>query len=54
MPQDLFPDPGPDDAEPDGFPPAEDAPGPEQGPVHHPARRAADLSGFCQGGASYT
>jgi hypothetical protein len=32
MPQDLFPDPGPDDAEPGGFPPAdEDAPGPEQG-----------------------
>jgi hypothetical protein len=32
MPQDLFPDPdpGPDDAEPDGFP-GEDAPGPEQG-----------------------
>jgi len=25
MPQALFPDPGPDDAEPDGLPPAEDA-----------------------------
>jgi hypothetical protein len=31
MSQDLFPDPGPDDAEPDGFPLDEDAPGPEQG-----------------------
>ena len=35
MPQDLFPDPDPDpdpdDAEPDGFPPDEDAPGQEQG-----------------------
>jgi Domain of unknown function (DUF222) len=54
MPQDLFPDPGPDDAEPDGFPPDEDAPGPEQGlyitlPAEH-----LTLSGFCQGGASDT
>ena len=31
MPQATFPDPGPDDAEPDGFPLDEDAPGPEQG-----------------------
>ena len=54
MPQDLFPDPGPDDAEPDGFPPDQDAPGPEQGlyitlPAEH-----LTLSGFCQGGASDT
>ena len=28
MPQDLFPDPDPG---PDGFPPDQDAPGPEQG-----------------------
>jgi hypothetical protein len=54
MPQDLFPDPGPDDAEPDGFPPDEDAPGLEQGlyitlPAEH-----LTLSGFCQGGASDT
>ena len=54
MPQDLFPDPGPDDAEPDGFPPDEDAPGPEQGlyitlPAEH-----LTLTGFCQGGASDT
>ena len=51
----LFPEPGPDDAEPDGFPPAdEDAPGPEQGlyitlPAEH-----LTLSGFCQGGAADT
>jgi hypothetical protein len=54
MPQALFPDPGPDDAEPDGFPPDEDAPGPEQGlfitlPAEH-----LTLAGFCQGGASDT
>ena len=54
MPQDLFPDPGPDDAEPDGFPLDEDAPGPEQGlyitlPAEH-----LTLTGFCQGGASDT
>ena len=54
MPQDLFPDPGPDDAEPDGFPPAEDAPGLEQGlyvclPAEH-----LTLTGFSQGGASDT
>ena len=55
MPQDLFPDPGPDDAEPGGFPPAdEDAPGPEQGLyVTLPAEHLT-LSGFCQGGASDT
>jgi len=54
MPQDLFPDPGPDDAEPDGFPPADDAPGLEQGlyvclPAEH-----LTLTGFSQGGASDT
>ena len=54
MPHDLFPDPGPDDAEPDGFPPDEDAPGPEQGlyitlPAEH-----LTLAGFNQGGASDT
>src|SRR5580700_3210295 len=54
MPQALFPDPGPDDAEPDGFPPDEDAPGPEQGlfitlPAEH-----LTLAGFNQGGASDT
>ena len=55
MPQATFPDPGPDDAEPGGFPPAdEDAPGPEQGlyitlPAEH-----LDLDGFNQGGAADT
>ena len=54
MPQATFPDPGPDDAEPGGFPLDEDAPGPEQGlyitlPAEH-----LTLSGFCQGGASDT
>jgi hypothetical protein len=54
MPQDLFPDPGPDDAEPEGFPLDEDAPGPEQGlyitlPAEH-----LTLAGFCQGGAADT
>jgi hypothetical protein len=54
MPQDLFPDPGPDDAEPDGFPPAEDAPGPEQGLYITLPAEQLTLSGFCQGGASDT
>src|SRR5271170_5939388 len=55
MPQNPFPDPGPDDAEPDGCPPVrEDAPGPEQGlfitlPAEH-----LTLAGFNQGGASDT
>ena len=54
MPQVSFPDPGPDDAEPGGFPPDEDAPGPEQGlfitlPAEH-----LTLAGFNQGGASAT
>jgi hypothetical protein len=59
MPQDPFPGPGPDDAEPDGspLPPAaedEDGPGPEQGlyvclPAEH-----LTLSGFAQGGAADT
>src|SRR5271170_4565792 len=55
MPQNPFPDPGPDDAEPDGCPPVrEDAPGPDQGlyitlPAEH-----LTLAGFNQGGASDT
>ena len=54
MPQATFPDPGPDDAEPDGFPLDEDAPGPEQGlyitlPAEH-----LTLAGFNQGGAADT
>jgi len=54
MPQATFPDPGPDDAEPDGFPLDQDDPGPEQGlyitlPAEH-----LTLTGFCQGGASDT
>ncbi|MGH3202141.1 MAG: DUF222 domain-containing protein [Streptosporangiaceae bacterium] len=54
MPQDLFPDPGPDDAEPGGFPLDADAPGPEQGLyVTLPAEHLT-LTGFCQGGASDT
>ena len=55
MPQDPFPDPGPpDDAEPDGFPSAEDGPGLGQGLyVTLPAEQLT-LSGFCQGGASDT
>ena len=54
MPQATFPDPGPDDAEPDGFPPAEDAPGPEQGLYITLPAEQLTLSGFCQGGASDT
>src|SRR5579859_6560302 len=51
---DPFPEPGPDDAEADGFALDEDAPDPEQGlfitlPAGH-----LTLSGFCQGGASDT
>jgi len=51
---DPFPEPGPDDAEADGFALDEDDPGPEQGlfitlPAGH-----LTLSGFCQGGASDT
>ena len=55
MPQATFPDPGPDDADPGGFPPAdEDALGPEQGLyVTLPAGQLT-LAGFCQGGASDT
>src|SRR5580692_2376333 len=54
VPQSLFPDPGPDDAEPDGFPPDEDAAGPEQGlyltlPAEH-----LTLAGFGQGTAADT
>ena len=54
MVQDPFPDPGPDDAEPDGFPSAEDGPGLGQGLyVTLPAEQLT-LSGFAQGGASDT
>jgi hypothetical protein len=49
-----FPDPGPDDEEPGGFPPDEDAQGMEQGLyVTLPAEHLT-LSGFAQGGASDT
>jgi hypothetical protein len=52
--QDPFPDPDPDDAEPDGFPPDEDGPGLEQGLyVTLPAEQLT-LSGFAQGGAADT
>ena len=54
MVQNPFPDPGPDDAEPDGFPSAEDGPGLGQGLyVTLPAEQLT-LSGFAQGGASDT
>jgi hypothetical protein len=54
MPQNPLPGPGPDDAEPDGFPPDEDADAPEQGLfVTLPAEHLT-LSGFCQGSASDT
>ncbi|MGH3202933.1 MAG: hypothetical protein ACRDP5_12895, partial [Streptosporangiaceae bacterium] len=54
MPQALFPDPGPDDAEPGGFPPDGDARGPEQGLyVTLPAEHLT-LAGFSQGGAADT
>jgi hypothetical protein len=51
MPQDLFPDPGPDDAEPDGFPPDQDVPGPEQGLYITLPAEQLTLTGFNQGGA---
>src|SRR5580700_5176877 len=55
MPQPPFPDPGPDDAEPGGFPPAdEDAPGPEQGLYITLPPEHLTLAGFCQGGAADT
>jgi hypothetical protein len=48
MPPDPYPDPGPDDEEPDGFPPAEDGPGVGQGLyVTLPAEQLT-LSGFAQ------
>src|SRR5271154_6288015 len=54
LPQPLFPDPGPGDAEPDGFPPDGDAPGAGQGLfVTLPAEHLT-LSGFCQGSAADT
>jgi hypothetical protein len=54
MPQALFPDPGPDDAEPEGFPPDGDAPGPEQGLYITLPPEQLTLTGFNQGGASDT
>ena len=55
MPQATFPDPGPDDADPGGFPPAyQDAPGPEQGLYITLPAGQVTLAGFCQGGASDT
>ena len=60
MPQDLFPDPDPDpdpgpgDAEPGGFPPDQDAPGPEQGLFITLPAGQLTLSGFSQGGATDT
>src|SRR5246127_6013153 len=55
MPQATFPDPGPDDAEPGGFPPAgEDGPGPEQGLYITLPPEQLTLAGFCQGGAADT
>src|SRR5580693_1037036 len=54
MPQATFPDPGPDDAEPGGFPPDQDAPGPEQGLFITLPAGQLTLSGFSQGGASDT
>jgi Domain of unknown function (DUF222) len=55
MPQATFPDPGPDDAEPGGFPSAgEDAPGPEQGLYITLPAEQLTLSGFNQGGAPDT
>jgi hypothetical protein len=54
MPQATFPDPGPDDAEPDGYPLDQDAPGPEQGLYISLPAEHLTLTGFCQGGASDT
>src|ERR1700735_5207450 len=54
VPQALFPAPGPEDAEPDGFPPDGDAPGPEQGLYITLPAEQLTLAGFCQGGASDT
>jgi len=55
MPQATFPDPGSDDAEPDGFPPAdEDDPGPEQGLYISLPAGHLDLDGFNQGAAADT
>src|SRR5580693_3456400 len=54
MPQATFPDPGPDDAEPGGFPPDEDAAGPEQGLYLTLPPGQLTLAGFAQGGAADT
>ena len=51
---DPDPDPGPGDAEPGGFPPDQDAPGPEQGLYITLPAGQLTLSGFSQGGASDT
>jgi hypothetical protein len=54
VPQSLFPGPGPDDAEPDGFPPGEDAPGPDQGLFVTLPAEELTLSGFAQNGQADT
>jgi hypothetical protein len=54
MPQATFPDPGPDDAEPDGFPLDQDGPGPEQGLYISLPAGHLDLDGFNQGAAADT
>ena len=57
MSQDLFPDPDPDpdpDPGPDGFPPDQDDPGPEQGLFITLPAGQLTLSGFSQGGATDT
>ncbi len=59
MVQDPFPDagpgdPGPDNAEPDGFPSAEDGPGSGQGLYITLPAEQLTLAGFGQGGASDT
>ncbi|HJZ26111.1 MAG TPA: DUF222 domain-containing protein, partial [Streptosporangiaceae bacterium] len=54
MPQATFPDPGPDDAEPGGFPLGQDGPGPEQGLYISVPAGHLDLDGFNQGAAADT
>jgi hypothetical protein len=54
MPQALFPDPGPDPMEPDGFPLDEDAPGPEQGLFITLPAEQLTLTGFAQNGQADT
>ena len=54
MVQDPFPDPGPDDAESDGFASAEDGLGPEQGLYITLPAEQLTLAGFAQGGEADT